>query len=307
MQKSASTLLTGLSAMLVTLLIWSSFFLSLRAASHSSLTTADIALLRFVPAALLFGWCCRSRFRAIFATPKRYLALIAWGAGLPYFLIAGWGLQAVPVADGASLIPGILPLFVSGIAAFYYRESISAARRVGLCLIAVGIACFVYKSLINGQPNLLKGYGILLFASLSWAWYTIAMRVSGLTAIEGAAVIAISGCILLALGSLSGTVTFNLTSAGSQEILYHFLVQGIGVGMVSSLCYAMAISRLGAEVSAALGAFTPVLAAALAFPFFSEPLTSQTLLAMAFVVFGAITASEVLPLRLNKSLKKAFR
>ncbi|MGF1717896.1 hypothetical protein [Photobacterium chitinilyticum] len=47
----------------------------------------------------------------ITATPKRYLFAIAFGAGLPFFLLAANGLRLAPVADGASLIPGVLPPF----------------------------------------------------------------------------------------------------------------------------------------------------------------------------------------------------
>jgi len=309
MQNNTSSMLTGLFAMTVTLLIWSGFFISLRASSQSDLTIADIALIRFVPAALLFGWLCRHKVRHIFQTPKRYLALICWGAGLPYLFIAGYGLHYVPVADGASLIPGILPLLVSGIALVCYRETISPMRRTGLALIALGVVCFVAKSLAGGQPGMLTGYAILILASLSWAWFTIAMRVSGLSAIEGAAVIAVSGAALLLIGFLSQTMTFHLMSVDTQEVMYHFLVQGVGVGIVSSLCYTFAISRLGAEMSAALGAFTPVFAALMAIPLFSEPLSGQTMIAMAFIVIGALTASEVIamPVNRNKAVKKAMR
>ncbi|WP_120512766.1 DMT family transporter [Photobacterium salinisoli] len=309
MQNNTSSLLTGLLAMTVTLMIWSGFFISLRASSQSDLTIADIALIRFVPAALLFGWLCRHKVRHIFQTPKRYLVLICWGAGLPYLFIAGYGLHYVPVADGASLIPGILPLLVSGIAVVCFREPLSPMRRTGLVFIALGVVCFVAKSLVGGQPGMLVGYAILLLASFSWAWFTIAMRVSGLSAIEGAAVIALSGCGLLLAGFLSQTMTFNLMSVDAQEVMYHFLVQGVGVGIVSSLCYTLAISRLGAEMSAALGAFTPVLAALMAVPLFSEPLTGQTMIAMAFIVIGALTASEVMPIPFKRSqrVEKAMR
>ncbi|MEI8593751.1 DMT family transporter [Photobacterium sp. Hal280] len=309
MQHHTPSKLTGLLAMTVTLMIWSGFFISLRASSQSDLTIADIALIRFVPAALLFGWLCRHKARHIFQTPKRYLVLICWGAGLPYLFIAGYGLHYVPVADGASLIPGTLPLLVSGIAVVCFGEPLSPMRRTGLAFIALGVVCFVAKSLAGGQPGMLMGYAILLVASLSWAWFTIAMRVSGLSAIEGAAVIAISGCGLLLAGFLSQTMTFHLLSVDTEEVMYHFLVQGVGVGIVSSLCYTLAISRLGAEMSAALGAFTPVLAALMAIPLFSEPLTGQTMIAMALIVIGALTASEVMPVPINrrKTVKKAMR
>jgi len=131
----------GLMAMGVTLLIWASFFISLRASSQSALTIGDIALLRFLPAALVFGWLTLPKAKKIQQTPKRYLLAIALGAGLPFLLLAANGLRYAPVADGASLIPGILPLFVTSIAAVCYRERISsmlkAAIKSNACPVAI--------------------------------------------------------------------------------------------------------------------------------------------------------------------------
>ncbi len=98
------------------------FLYLVKGVEQSPLTVGDIALLRFLPAALVFGLLSLPKKQQITAAPKRYLFAIAFGAGLPFFLLAANGLRLAPVADGASLIPGILPLFVSSIAAFCYRE-----------------------------------------------------------------------------------------------------------------------------------------------------------------------------------------
>lgn len=289
--------LLGITAMLATLLIWSSFFISLRASSESDLTIGDIALLRFVPAALVFGYLSRHSLRKIQTTPKRYLLAIGWGAGLPFLMLAANGLHLAPVADGASLIPGILPLFVSSIAAFCYKERISASRKTGIGLIVVGISLFVTHSLFSGQTDVVQGHGLLLLASFSWAWFTVAMRVSGLTPVTGGLVLAGSACLLLPVFHGLSWVTFNLFSAPLSDIMVHLLIQGVAVGVLANFSYGFAISRLGAEMSAALGSFTPVVAALLAAAIFHEALSTTTLLAMSCIICGALAASELIPLK----------
>lgn len=284
----------GLMAMGVTLLIWASFFISLRASSQSALTIGDIALLRFLPAALVFGWLAFPKAAKIKHTPKRYLFAIAFGAGLPFLLLAANGLRYAPVADGASLIPGILPLFVTSIAAICYRERISLMRKAGIMLIFLGICLFLATSLLSGSGQIATGHALLLMASFSWAWFTIAMRVSGLTPIEGGAVLSLSACICLPVLYLLDFVDFNLLNAPGSEIAFHFIIQGIAAGLIANFTFGYAISRLGAEMSAALGSFTPVLAALIAVPMFAESLNMNTILAMMLIVLGAISASEII-------------
>lgn len=287
----------GLLAMLATLLIWASFFISLRASGQSPLTVGDIALLRFLPAALVFGLLSLPKAQQIQATPKRYLFAIAFGAGLPFFLLAANGLRLAPVADGASLIPGILPLFVSSIAAFCYREKISNVRKFGIGLIFIGIGLFVAHSLLSGQHHIAQGHGLLLAASFSWAWYTIGMRVSGLSPIAGGAILAITACLLLPIFYLAGWIEFNLLAAPASDVVFHLVIQGVAAGIIANFTYGFAISRLGAEMSAALGSFTPVVAALLAVAVFGESLTIITVLAMGLIVLGALSASELIKIK----------
>lgn len=301
MMPAPSKRLLGMLAMGLTVTIWASLFISLRQASQSALTSGDIALLRFLPAALLFGWLSRYRVRHIFAAPKRYLFAIAFGAGLPFYLLAATGMQFAPVADGASLIPGILPLFVSAIAWAVYGESLSIGRRLGISLIVLGIGAFLWHSLFFSSWPITQGHLILLAASISWAWFTIGVRVTGLSAAEAGAVLAISAVLLLPVGAMSGLISFNLLQAPLGELGYHILAQGLGVGIIANYSYAFAIRRLGAEMSAAIGAFTPVVAALIAIPVFGETVSVLTLCAMALIVLGAVLASEVIVLRRPKT------
>ncbi len=100
---------------------------------------------------------------------------------------------------------------------------------------------------------------------------------------------------------MSGLISFNLLQAPLGELGYHILAQGLGVGIIANYSYAFAIRRLGAEMSAAIGAFTPVVAALIAIPVFGETVSVLTLCAMALIVLGAVLASEVIVLRRPKT------
>uniref|UniRef100_UPI0013904C8E DMT family transporter n=1 Tax=Salinivibrio sp. HTSP TaxID=2115977 RepID=UPI0013904C8E len=175
----------------------------------------------------------------------------------------------------------ILPLFVSAIAWGVYGESLSVGRRLGIGLIVIGIGAFLWHSLFFSPWRVTQGHLILLAAGISWAWFTIGVRVTGLNAAEAGAV-----------GAMSGLVSFNLRQAPLGELGYHVLAQGLGVGIIANYSYAFAIRRLGAEMSAAIGAFTPVVAALIAIPVFSETVSTLTVVAMALIVLGAMLASE---------------
>ena len=95
----------------------------------------------------------------------------------------------------------------------------------------------------------------------------------------------------------SKRVEFNLTTVPASNVIFHYLIQGIAAGIVANFSYGYAISRLGAEVSAALGSFTPVIAALIAVVVFDESLTLITSLAMGLIVLGALSACELIKLK----------
>lgn len=103
----------GMLALLVTVSIWAAFALSARALGGSSLLPADAALLRFgVPLVVLFPALWRRR-RAIAAVRPGPAVKIVCGAGVPFFLAAMHGGALTSAAFVGSIVPGMVPLFVS--------------------------------------------------------------------------------------------------------------------------------------------------------------------------------------------------
>jgi drug/metabolite transporter (DMT)-like permease len=68
-------------------------------------------------------------------------------------------------------------------------------------------------------------------------------------------------------------------------------VQGLGVGLFSTLGYAFAITRLGSAKSATIGSLAPALAALLAIPILGEPLSAGTAISILVITTGVILAN----------------
>ncbi|MDC8769938.1 DMT family transporter [Roseateles albus] len=279
--------LLGWAALALTLCIWAAFFISLRAGARAALPPAELALLRFGPAGLLFMpllWRRRARFAQV---PIKLWLMIVLGAGLPYFLIAGWGMRHAPVADGATLIPGTLPLFTALLAAALHGRA-ALARWPALLCIAAGIATML--ALKAGQAGLAQGYAIFLLGSLMWSAYTLALRQAKLSPIEAAALIS-SVSLLLLLPLLAWQAAqggLSLPTLPREQLWLQLLIQSIGVGLISTLSYSFAVARLGAQRSAMAGALTPVLATLLALPMFGEQPDLVTIVGMLLIAAGVL-------------------
>ncbi|MFW7523420.1 DMT family transporter [Vibrio ostreicida] len=291
-------MVSGYLAMFATLLLWSGFFLSLRSGAHSDLTTADIALTRFlVPCFVLLPLVIRS-LKPIFRVPKRYLVGMFVGSGLPYILVAGTGMHFAPVSDGSALIPGTLPLFVSAIAVVFFNQPLSSHRMIGLALVVSGIATFIYQGMASAQEHLMTGYLLFLLGSMMWAMYTICARVSNLNPLVAAGLMSLLST--LSLLSLIGTgvldshlSTISVLDWPWQALLGHITLQGVGAGLISAVTYLHAISVLGAERTAAFGATTPLIATLLAMTFLNEQPSPLGWLALCLVCIGSLVASNI--------------
>src|SRR5690349_21742969 len=108
-EKSSSQ--SGFIAIVITMFIWVGFVLTIRAIGKSSLTTADVALLRFgIPTLLLLPFLPR-RWAALTSVKPIHAVMILIGGGLPFFFAASIGGSATSAAYVGALIPGAAPIF----------------------------------------------------------------------------------------------------------------------------------------------------------------------------------------------------
>lgn len=291
-------MISGYLAILATLLLWSGFFLSLKGGANSALTPADIALARFIfPALVLLLWVMKAHQRLL-AVPRRYHFGMLVGCGLPYLLVASTAMQYAPVAHGSALIPGTLPLFVSAIAVSCYAQPLSRHRLAGLTLVLSGIGLFLYSSLSTYNYAQLNGHMLFLLGSLMWAMFTISARVANLHPLVSAGYISLVSAGALLVLIVSGRLDSHLAQTALvnwpwKEVSGHILLQGVGAGLLAAFTYLHAITKLGAERSAAFASATPAVATLLAIPVFGEVPTPETWTALGLICGGSVIASNV--------------
>ncbi|WP_136678914.1 DMT family transporter [Neptunomonas sp. XY-337] len=283
----------GIAAGMLTICIWASWLLSMRYGQQSSLSTYELAILRYGCAALVLWPVLIRHLPNYLCVKKRYLLGICCGAGLPFFFLSSQGMAYGLAADAGLLITGTFPIFVGIIAAVFYREPLNHSKVVGLAAIAAGVVVLVVRSLWAGHQESLIGYGFFLGASVCWALFTISLRVSGLSPWAGAALLCcVSTVVLLMLFPFTDAVLF--ASANFADLSHQMFVQFLCVGIVTGFSYAYAVRSLGAEATSAIGALTPVLVAIGGYWLLGESLTPTMLVGLVLISLGVFVASGVL-------------
>ena len=287
----------GLMAAFVSILIWASWLVSMRAGMTNTLTAFDLGILRFSPPALLlfpFLWRARAQVKAV--SPLLLMGIVC-GAGVPFFYLSATGLKYAPASHAGLLILGAFPFFVTLLAVLFYQEKVSRERKLGLSLVCIGVVVLFVLSLFTAPVDTWKGDLLLLAASFFWAVYTVSLRIAGLPPLVSTALMGGVSLLVLLLLWATGFATSGLAEASWDMLAGQILVQSLLVGLMTGFCYGYAIQKLGAENMAAIGAFTPVLAALIAIPVLGEHLEGYSIAGLIFVSVGVVIASGILKKR----------
>ena len=286
-QSGGTRALAGWSALGMTVVLWSSFALSTRGIGGSSLTVADAAFLRFATPVVLLAPLLPSTIRAVRRERPYVLALLLVG-GLPHFLVFAFGAQLTSAALTGMLVPGTVPLFVTLLALARGRASLSPRRVAALGLITAGVA--VSGFLVGGGASL-GGVGLLLVGGFAWAVFTTGLQRTSLTLLQMVLTICIvSSLAALVLASFGAMPSHLLAgTAALDDVLLLAVLQGIGTGLMSTLCYAFSVKALGSGPASVGGAVSPVLTAVVAVPIFGERIGVGLAVALALIVAGVAT------------------
>lgn len=288
----------GLVAALMMVLVWSGYFLSLRSGAVTAITTYEIALLRFgLPGLILLPIFVRN-FSGICRVPRIYLLGLVIGGGLPFFWLGALGMELGQVAEGSTLIPGVAPLFVTTMAVLIFNQPLSGWRLVGLLLIFSGVIAFVANSVAGNTE--VSAIVFFLVASFFWALFALSIRQCGLSPLIAASTVAVPTAGVLLLVGIVVQPEFGWFELTLQQQIGQLVAQGLGAGLASGLLFAYAISRLGAEVTSAIGSLTPVAASVIAYFWFSEAVTLMVVVGIALISLGVVLASGFIRGRLSE-------
>lgn len=283
--------IVGFLAIALAVTIWAGFALSMRSMAMTTLTTADVALLRFiVPAVVLLAFV-PSRLRALRSLSLSAATMVVIGAGLPFFFLAAAGAKATSATHVGALIAGTAPLSAVIVKRVLYGVGVSGKLVFSLAVIVFGIALMVAALPLREGSQMLAGIGALLLASLCWGFNTVGLQQMKTDAI-GAAIVLVYPSLFTVVAMMGvGAVDSRLLQASFAEILPFAVVQGVAVGIVSTLAYSLAIQKLGSSLSATIGSLAPALACLMAIPLLGEIPNTTTIIAVVILLIGVMGAS----------------
>jgi len=294
LSKHPKNITFGVVAALITVTIWSIYFISLRVGALSPLTPEELAIFRYsFPGFLLSPILWRYRVKII-AIPALYLFGIVLGAGLPFFLLSAWGIRHGNVLQASTLIPGAAPLFVSLLTTTVFKQKIDFWRVIGLIFITLGILVFLAQAIIFNTPELLYSLLIFIFCAFLWAIFTLSLRQAHLSPVLATALVTASNGLAILLWVFFTKPQLGILNMQMSEVLTQLMVQGIVVGVFSGYFYGYAILRIGAESTSAVGSLTPVLASILAWTLLGDQISVLGGLALTLTTIGVLSASGVM-------------
>ena len=287
----ANTKLHGILWAALTVIVWSAWPAFTRLAVTESVTPADIVLLRYGIGGLIL---LPVLLRLAGSMPRH-----AWLEGLWFALLQGAPL-AMLTAQGLALAPaghltlstGLMPLFTSLLCFYFLGEAISRLRKYGLALITLGALAIGGVSIASIHLDYWKGDILFVCAGMLGSVYLLRMRRSGLSALQGAALLSVySLLIYLPFFVFFFWGTSKLTQIPVSDLLFQGFYQGVLMGALTIFSLGRSTMLIGAPATAMSLALLPVASFLLAFFILDEVPTFFEILGAIAISLGAFLAA----------------
>jgi drug/metabolite transporter (DMT)-like permease len=220
----------GYLAALAAVVVTAAYPAVTRVSVTTTLTPADLLMLRFGVSALLFApyllWSAAE-------IPRR-----VWSVGFPLSFFQGWGmagcaifgLQYAPASHSAALGPGTISVWIAALGFLVYRINVDRARTLTLAVIVTGIALILASSFGGlSTAQALAGDAMFLAASILGAAYLVYLQQHRFDPILGAALVSTYSAVILLPWYLLAANSA-LESAPVAEIIWQLIFQGILMG-----------------------------------------------------------------------------
>jgi drug/metabolite transporter (DMT)-like permease len=242
--------------------IWGGWPAFTRLSVTQGLPPEDLVALRYAVGGLVMLPVLIQQARFIPRSGWREGLVLAFFQGAPLALLVTFGVRYAPASHMGALSPALLPLFSAILSLIFFKEGLSASRALGLGMILAGALTMVAASLSNLSEDFWKGDLMFITAGFMGSIYTVRMKRSGLTAMQGAALMAVYS--LIAYAPLYGWFwlgSSRLPEAPVRELIFQAFYQGVLLGAVTLFSLSQAIVILGAARAAAFLSLVPVLGA----------------------------------------------
>jgi len=277
-------LAAGYLAALAAVIVTAAYPAVTRVSVITTLTPADLLMLRFGVSALLFAPYLVWRAAAI---PRRI-----WSVGLPLSFFQGWGmagcaifgLQYAPASHSAALGPGTISVWVAALGFLCYGLRIDRAKSLAIGLIVAGIALILASSFGGlSTARAATGDAMFLAASILGAAYLVYLQQHRFDAVLGAALVSAYSAVILLPWYLLAAHS-NLAAAPIAELAWQVLFQGLLMGCGVFLAVNYAVLALGSQTAGVLFALVPALGLV-----FSLAITNDPVSPLEWAAIGAIS------------------
>jgi drug/metabolite transporter (DMT)-like permease len=275
----------------LTVIVWSAWPAFTRLAVTVSVTPADVVLLRFGIGGLIL---LPVLLRLAGSMPRHAWLEGLWFAllqGAPLAMLTTQGLALAP-AGHLTLSTGLMPLFTSLLCFYFLGEAISRLRKYGLVLITLGALAIGGVSASSIHLDYWKGDILFVCAGILGSTYLLRMRRSGLSALQGAALLSVySMLIYFPVFVLFFWESSKLTQIPTSDLLFQGFYQGVLMGALTMFSLGRSTMLLGAPAAAMSLALLPVASFLLAFFILGEVPSLFEILGAIAISVGAFLAA----------------
>jgi len=223
------------------------------------------------------------QFRRVFS-----VGMIGYGISLGFQFIG----TKLSTAANASLVTSATPAFILLFAWMILHERITILRVTALIVSTVGVVAVINPSTMHVEPSLFWGNICLLAAALTWAMYSVLIRV----VTRQMNVLFVS--LIAFLGGLPLTVPVGIWEVSTQHIghigpgiIAGILFLGVIATALAMVLWNTAFATLDASVASLTFFAQPVVGALLGWFFLKENITPVFILGGILIGVGLIMAS----------------
>ncbi|WP_331374294.1 DMT family transporter [Sinorhizobium chiapasense] len=276
---SSRNIALGLFWAWLAILIWSGSLVLLRVGVTTGLTAYDLTALRFgVAGALLLPVLIRKGTGVDRPNLISVLLMITM-FGAPYVLLLSLAVRTAPAAAAGALNPGVMAIASVIMARTIYRETLGAARALGIALTALGVVGFLFEG------DVAFGHAILLATGIMWAGYAVIVRSRRVPALTATALVAV-GSAALYLPVYVLALPKQIADASLPTILLQAGFQGVLVTTIAVYAFSRSAELLGPVAGTSLPALIPVVTLGLEIPVLGEPPHLGNVAGVFLVTFG---------------------
>ena len=271
--------------------IYAGNFVISRYGVKAAIGANDLTALRFGVAGILmlplFIRHAGSSFRRLGYGRWAVLTLLS---GPPFTLSMMWGLNFSPVAHGAAIVAGTIPVASAIGARIALGQNISPLRILLFTVIFAGLFLVTGFSAAT-EPGVLFGDFLFVACGTMWGAFAVALRKWTPDPMPLAAVTA--GLSMLYLPVYFLWLSPDFSTASYEQISVLAIYQGVMVSIVSVLLFSHAVRSLGPQKATLGNATVPIFAALIAAPVLGELPSPAQWLGIALTVGCVILAARI--------------